>query len=201
MNQITKNNEKFMTIKEIADILGVTAEAIKKQVRNLFPDKMKKGKTTYLNEKEITLLKSKMRPTTKVVAAKTDLQMSLQLTEAALYFENKYKEAQKENEIMKPKAESYDTFINSKGLHSIKEVANIFGIGQNNLFKILRENKYFFKRNNNNFPYQQYVDNKYFELKEKVIKTGYSVPVIKATKKGVILIEKLLKRISHEANN
>ena len=43
-------------------------------------------------------------------------------------------------------------------------------IGRNKLFKWLREHKYLM---DNNQPYQRYIDNGYFEMKEYVIKTAY----------------------------
>ena len=56
--------DKHMTVKEAADMLGVSEEAIKKHVRELYPNLMRNGLVTYLNEEKITEIKQKMRPTT-----------------------------------------------------------------------------------------------------------------------------------------
>ena len=96
-------------------------------------------------------------------------------------------------DIMKPKAISYDAFISTKNFHSMSEVAKMFeGIGRNRLFALLRENKVL---RFNNEPYQHFVENEYFYIKQKVIATGESKPVTMVTSKGIVYIEKLLKNI------
>lgn len=189
MNKLS--NEKTMTIKEVAEILGVTSEAIKKHVRELFPGIISNGKTTYLNEKLVTIIKTKMTPTTQVVGNKTTLEKELIIQQALMFQQEKIQELEKENKIMKPKSISYDTFINSENVHDMSEVAKMFNTGRNKLFDLLRE--YNVLRANNE-PYQQYVDNRYFEVKQKVIQTGQSKAVTKVTSKGIVFIEKLLKK-------
>ena len=85
MGDISK--EKLMTVSEVAYIFELSTEAIKKWIRELFPNKMKNGVTTYLNEKEVTVLKMKLRPTTKVVATKTSLEKEL-IIQQAMMFQN-----------------------------------------------------------------------------------------------------------------
>lgn len=52
-NLITRGT---MTVKQVADALGVSCELVTKKIRELFPDKMEQGKTTYLNEEEATAI-------------------------------------------------------------------------------------------------------------------------------------------------
>ena len=66
--------DKHMTVKEAADMLGVSEEAIKKHIRELYPNLMRNGLITYLNEEKITEIKQKMRPTTLVAGVITDLE-------------------------------------------------------------------------------------------------------------------------------
>lgn len=75
MKELSMNGDKRMTVKEVADILGVDPEAIKKHVRDLFPNAMRNGITTYLNEMQVTEIKKRMMPTTKVVGATTEIEM------------------------------------------------------------------------------------------------------------------------------
>jgi predicted transcriptional regulator len=63
---------QMMTVKEVADVLGVTDEAIKKHVRELYPDLMRERVTTVLDEEQITEIKRHMRLTTKVASSITD---------------------------------------------------------------------------------------------------------------------------------
>lgn len=55
MNELT--NEKFMTIKEVADILNKDESTIRKIGKTIFPKIFKNGKITYLNEYQVTLIK------------------------------------------------------------------------------------------------------------------------------------------------
>jgi predicted ArsR family transcriptional regulator len=69
MNELVQGRQ--MTVKEVAEVLGVTDEAIKKHIRELYPDLMKERVTTFLNEKQITEIKRRMRLTTKVASTIT----------------------------------------------------------------------------------------------------------------------------------
>ncbi|WP_372714952.1 phage antirepressor KilAC domain-containing protein [Ilyobacter sp.] len=66
---------------------------------------------------------------------------------------------------MKPKEEFYDEIIDSKDTIDIGTVAKVInkGIGRNKLFKILRDRKVL---QNNNQPYQEYIDRGYFRCVE-----------------------------------
>lgn len=74
-------------------------------------------------------------------------------------------ELQKANELMKPKAEFYDTVTHSDTSIQMGEAAKVLnmGIGRNNLFAFLRDKEILQK---NNVPYQRYVKAGYFELSE-----------------------------------
>ncbi|ADO83748.1 phage antirepressor KilAC domain-containing protein [Ilyobacter polytropus] len=66
---------------------------------------------------------------------------------------------------MKPKEEFYNEIIESKDTIDIGTVAKVInkGIGRNKLFKILRDRKVL---QNNNQPYQEYIDRGYFRCVE-----------------------------------
>lgn len=98
---------------------------------------------------------------------------------------------------MKLKAEFFDAVADSKTAIAIGEVARVLGIkgiGRNNLFEILRENKVLMS---NNQPYQKYIDCGYF----RVIEQKYTKPdgeIVVTTKslvyqKGVDYIRKLVE--------
>lgn len=65
MNKLT--TEKTMTIKEVAEVFGVSRSLIEKRIRELFPDKMKHGKTTYLNEAETTIISMRIKENTSLI--------------------------------------------------------------------------------------------------------------------------------------
>jgi hypothetical protein len=56
----------MITVQEAAAALGVSPEAVKKHIRELYPELMRNGLTTYLNEAQITAIKRKMLPATSV---------------------------------------------------------------------------------------------------------------------------------------
>ena len=106
-----------------------------------------------------------------------------------------------ENKEMKPKADFFDSVADSKTAISMNEVAkvlNVKGYGRNNLFEFLRENKIL---QNNNVPYQRYVDNGWFRvIEQKYMKNGEPVVTTKTLvyQKGVDAIRKMLKGVRNE---
>ena len=80
---------------------------------------------------------------------------------------------QKYIEVLEPKAEFYDAVAGSRDAISISDAAKVLGIknlGQNTLFKILREKKIL---DRDNKPYQEYIDRGYFRtIEQKFTKHG-----------------------------
>jgi phage antirepressor YoqD-like protein len=195
MNDLT--NEKTMTIKEIAYALNVTERFIQLKVKELFPDIVKNGLTTYLNEMQIAIIKNQIEKNPHLERSfevENDTAMALKLYEAGEYFKNKYEEIKKENEVLKPKAIIYDDFIEINDLHSMADSAKIIdcGIGRNKLFQFLRDSKIL---KSDNTPYQSQIDNGYFKIKIKVnTDIEKNIPVTYVTPKGIEYIKKLLNQ-------
>lgn len=105
-----------------------------------------------------------------------------------------------ENEKMRPRSEFVDKVFNTEGLVAIGEVAKILKLpyGRNTLFNVLKEKGIFFK--NKNEPYQKFVSNGYFELKEKFQQRNNHSPLLIiqtfATQKGLGFIAKELGVVS-----
>lgn len=103
---------------------------------------------------------------------------------------------QLENKEMKPKAEFFDTVADSKTAISMNDVAKVLGIkgmGRNNLFEFLRNEKIL---RSNNVPFQIYVDRGYFRvIEQKYMKNGEPCMNIKTLvyQKGVDFISKTIK--------
>ena len=79
----------------------------------------------------------------------------------------KNKALQADNERMKPKEEFFDTVTDSKDAIDMGQVAKVLNypkIGRNKLFEILRENGIL---QQNNQPYQTYIDRGYFRVVEQ----------------------------------
>lgn len=63
-----------------------------------------------------------------------------------------------ENKVLAPKAEAYDSFLDATGKYSVGAVAQMLGMGQNKLFRELRNRGVFIAAGSRrNTPYQQYL--------------------------------------------
>jgi phage antirepressor YoqD-like protein len=191
MYEVTKQGDRRMTVREVAEALGVTEEAIKKHVRELYPDLMRNGVATYLSEVQITEIKRKMLPTTSVVGAITDLEAAEMLLKSAEHFKVRFEqerelriEAEQRLSIAEPKAETLDKITATKSDISVRELAAILAIphlGQNNLFEKLREDGYI---DGYNRPYRQYIEAGIMYEKE------YYVPSLDAVKTQLRITQK-----------
>jgi len=105
-------------------------------------------------------------------------------------------EAERKISVLQPKAALMDKIIDSGEKIDIGQTAKILGLpyGRNTLFKKLRELGVFFK--NRNEPKQEYVERKYFELKEQWIERNshdsFMVVKVLVTQKGLEFINKIL---------
>jgi len=103
-----------------------------------------------------------------------------------------------ENSRLLPKAQAYDTFMESEGLQTISQVAKVLGTGRNRLFELLRDLDVIYRDWYGGYgPYQKYVNAGYFKLKEKVVTKGncscvaYVYTLV--TPKGINFIHRILK--------
>lgn len=92
------------------------------------------------------------------------LQMALEAEQEKLLLEKKVEEA-------KPKVEFYDTVSESNGLYTMTHVAQTLGIGRNKFFAALRQMGII--QQNKTIPYQKYIDQGYFKVREKLFQDKY----------------------------
>jgi prophage antirepressor-like protein len=108
-------------------------------------------------------------------------------------------ELHRRNELMKPKALLFDKVMDCGQKIDIGQAAKILGLpfGRNTLFKKLREKHIFFS--NRNEPKQEYIDRKYFELKEQWIDRenhdGFMIVKVLVTQKGLDFLAKTFELI------
>lgn len=95
------DKETLMSVKEVAEILNVTPEAIKKHIRELYLDVIKNGVATLLTEKQVTEIKRRMLPTTEVVGSVTRLEMMQNIQRDMQWLVSFNEELRRENEIQK----------------------------------------------------------------------------------------------------
>jgi phage antirepressor YoqD-like protein len=185
MTDLVLNGDKRMTVKEVADALGVDDSTITKRVKAIFPDIVRNGVTTYLTEPQVVAVKQSLIENghlgqlSEVKAATTELEMLLLDEKVSRWKSQKIAELSKQVDQQKiqiaelePKAEFYDAVTGSADTIEIGEVAKILAIknmGRNNLFQLLRDNAILMQ---NNQPYQKYIDCGYF----RTIESRYTKP-------------------------
>lgn len=183
MNEIMCQKDKYMTTKELAEVLGISVETVRANGKALFPDLFVNGKVTHLNEMQCTAIKMKIEnhhnlQSTLEVMPKTKLEKQLLIKQAMMFQEELIAELQEENErqkqlleAQKPKAEFYDCVTGSNDTIDMAEVAKILncGLGRNKLFELLRKKNVL---NSQNQPYQKYVDMGYF----RIIESKFTLP-------------------------
>lgn len=88
--------------------------------------------------------------------------------------------------------EFYDTLLNTEGLLPMNTVAKELNIGLKRLYSFLRANEVMFYKGKTNIPYQRFMEQKLFKVKETPCKDGRYRPVTYVTHKGLEYIRKML---------
>jgi len=89
----------------------------------------------------------------------------------------------------------YDDLMNTEGLMSINTMAKELGIGEYKLFAFLRNKKvFFYDKDMVNMPYQRFMNEGKFAVKETPCHDGEIRSVTYATKRGLDYVRKLLRR-------
>ncbi len=188
MNEILKK-EKTMTVKEVASVLNVSPEAIKKHIRKMFPEILKNGIETRLTEIQVTEIKQKMLPTTEVVGAATDYEMEMMTQKVLAYHIRKANEYKSRAELAE---KSLSRIADGRGCFSMNQAAKALKLPYGNitLYKKLRALKIL---NNDNSPNQEQIKSGNFKVVVKFIneKVG-NRPVTLATSKGLVYLAKKL---------
>lgn len=82
----------------------------------------------------------------------------LELIQIAMNAETERLALEAKNKELEPKADAYDSFLDATGKYSVGAVAQMLGMGQNKLFRELRNRKIFISAGaRRNTPYQQYL--------------------------------------------
>jgi phage antirepressor YoqD-like protein len=208
---MSNQNNQFMTIKEVARVYSVNEITIRRAIKKLFPDLIKNGITTLINELQATRISQYLKSNQYVLKINPDKIVEVTKREkletiaaAQNYLIEMVSELKAENKELKddkiknqPKVEFYETVIESKDAVPIGEVAkrlSEYKLGQNNLYQFLRSHQIL---QYNNLPYQRYIDRGYFRVIMQKFNAGDKVKTRSKTlayPKGMDFIRKLLKR-------
>lgn len=88
--------------------------------------------------------------------------------------------------------EFYDTLLSTEGLLPMNIVAKELKIGLKRLYLFLRTNDVMFYKGNVNIPYQRFMEQGLFKVKETPCRDGNYRPATYATRKGLEYIRKML---------
>lgn len=95
--------------------------------------------------------------------------------------------------LQQPKVQAHDRFIDAKNYQLMRESGKSLGIGEKKLYAFLRALRLL---NYKNEPYQIYVNEGYFVVKQRTFgnTSRFNVPITYVTAKGLDYIDKLLER-------
>jgi len=181
-----------MTIKEVANVLGVDVDTIHHHVRNLYPDLMSHGKTTRLDQIQVTEIKKKMQLTNALVSSKTELEIIRGGFEYIQWMQSKIVELEKQKEEDLPKIEFHDAVANVEGKRKVGDASKELKLlSPNKLFAQLRNDQILMK---DNLPYQEFIERGYFEV-NVTLKNDQTYSTTYVTNKGMIWLEKKYKNL------
>lgn len=123
-----------------------------------------------------------------------------------LLFSATLETVRKQNEViseMKPKAEEHDRFISATNVQTLEQVAKSLGVGRNKLTAFLRTIGVFVRKEGSPVPYQRYINEGYFKVKQSPSRY-YGVNFVQTyvTAKGVSFVDRKLEEYggSREVN-
>ena len=138
--------QKTMTTKELATILGVEVTAIKRAVQKLgavLHSVQKNSQGGYLfTEEQATLIKQEIQKhhnlaTRQIDSVSTQVEENQIVMKAMSILQNRNNELMAQLNNIQPKADYYDKFIDSTNLIEIGHLGKSTGIGEQKIFKRL----------------------------------------------------------------
>jgi phage antirepressor YoqD-like protein len=200
--------EKTMTVKEVAQAFNCDERTIQLRVKSMFPEIVQNGKQTKLTEKQITALKLSLQQNAHLESAfelpKTDLEKELLIAQAMQFQQEKITRlqreiAEKDEKIFldAPKVQSYEILMKTTDHRSISNACKHFGIQPIAIgFPYLRKHGYLTL---SDLPTQKAINAGIMSLKENASRTHgrtFQQAVVQANQ-----LEKFGKVISRSVNN
>lgn len=208
----TVEDNRIVTTKELAGILGVEPRTVQLAVQklglaNVLSQVKIRGQNSFVfTEEQATLVKQHIQEHHNLSSRQIDFVSTVaeenqMIAQAFSILQRRIEDANKEIEKLKPAAEFAYQICSSKDAIDIGNCAKVLNrnIGRNNLFEFLRNRKIL---QQDNIPYQKYIDSGYF----RVIETKYTIPSGETKislktlvlQKGVAYINKLLRESENE---
>ena len=168
-----------MTVREVAEVLKVSGQAVRDAIKKLYPDSLINGVTTFLNEEQVTAIKLQiqsggnryLKDNFEVINVKTDLEKELLIFQAMQFQQEKINKLQLEVE----KANNQIKMLvhDFKKLYTTTEIAKELNMksAQDLNFRLSKMNIQY-KQNGTWVLYSDYSDKGYTSIKETVLDSG-----------------------------
>lgn len=194
-----------MTFKELADLLGVSAQTVRRAFAKLYPEQIENGLETRMTLTQSKAVVSSMRvkasdrvslaePLQNVkVAVASDAQSIVALLRAAA---DEIDKRDRQIAVLAPKAEIHDQIADAGNAKTVAQVAQVLGTGQKRLFKFMRDSGIL---NEHNRPYQEHVDAKRLIVRETTVRIGEQIvthPQVFITGKGELWLAGLMNPVA-----
>jgi phage antirepressor YoqD-like protein len=196
-----------MTVREVAGVLNVSERVVQLAAKKLYPETVRNGLPTYLNETQVTAVKLELESHHNLEGTfevSTRLERQLYIAKALQFANEEIQQlqselSQKDQKIAAdaPKVEFFDQVADCKDALQMRDVAaslNIPGLGRNKIFELLRGKGILDDRN---IPYREYQDRGYFRVIEQkwTDKEGETHINLKPLvyRRGIDFIRKVLK--------
>lgn len=182
MNELTQ--EKVMTTRELAEVLGVDISTVKKTLKRLEDGsavlhhftKDKYGNTCFLfTEKQAVIIKQEIQKhhnlaTRQIDTVTSELEENQTIANAMMILQRRneelkrrMEEAENKNKLLEPKAQVYDDFISRDKFCNFRDGANYIGVTQS-VFMDFLKSRYIYKNSIGEYrAYSEYAD--YFALR------------------------------------
>ena len=200
MSDLSLFGDKRMTVKEVAEALGTAESTIRNKAAELFPESVKNGVATLLDEKQVYEIKTNLVPRdltlkSKLEDAEMALDIEMMTIKVIAYHKAEADRLRAALAVATPKAELADRLTSSSDAIDLGTVARVLALpyGRNTLFSILRGKKILMADNR---PYQEYMDRGYFRVIEEAFEVNGKTKVSFKTlvyQKGVEYLSKILK--------
>ena len=207
MNDLCKDDNKTVTTKELAEILGVDESTVTKTVNRLNETsdvlpKFSQGQTPRYTEEQTTIIKQEIQKhhnlaNRQIDIVSTELEENLMIAKAFTILQRRNSELQARCEA----AERLNNqMMHSSHLYTITEIAKELGLTSGaKLNEILEKKGVQYKVNGTWVHTCKYSERGYFEIKQQVHDdTGYVYYDRKVTQEGRRFILELMSRSSDE---
>ncbi len=192
------SQERMMTVKEVAEVLGVAESTVRNKVSEMFPEIVRNGIATYLNEQQATEIKKSLVPRdltlkSKLENAITDVEMMERAHSVQLWMADKIRQLRSENDEL-TKTVNILTHVNKT--YTATEIAKELNMrSAQELNKELEKRGIQYQSNGTWVMYSKYSSLGYEEIKQKTLDNGRVVYDRHFTQIGREFIVKLFNEV------